>query len=122
MNRTFEMTSRHLSAFARQQALRFEDEMVAHLRREYPAESSRMGESRLRELIRTGIERARTYHIVLEADVAGYIELMLAVSPDFDHGAATPWAGAILSQRIPGAAKLEQILERLVFEAGRRET
>lgn len=121
MPRMFQISAAHLQAFSEQQRGRFEDEMVVHLRREYPDPSSKMGEARLRELIREGIETARGYHIILEADVARYIELMLTIAPDFDRSQQTPWAPEILANRsATGVDKLNRIQARWMAEGSSR--
>jgi hypothetical protein len=110
MPNTFIITGDHLEAFSRQQTQRFEDEMVAHLRKVYPAQSARLSEPELRALVAHGIITARGYNILLEPDVARYIEFMLTISPNFDRGDEAPWAAKILTQRrVPANAKLDAI-------------
>ncbi len=107
---TFIITGAHLEAFSRQQIRRFEDEMVTHLRKTHPARSAGMSESDLRALIARGIITARGYDILLEPDVARYIEFMLILAPDFDRSDQTPWAAGILTRRrVPGNVKLDAI-------------
>ena len=60
---------------------------------------------------------AKGYNIVLEQDVARYVELMLALSPDFDESEKTPWANEILTDEwMTGQEKLDRIYEHIVFE------
>ena len=123
MPRTFRMSEAHMAAFSEQQRQRFEDEMVVYLTREYPADAARKGEPWLRELIREGIEVAKGYNITLECDVARYIELMIAVAPDFDDSPATPWAEGILTEPwLTGAEKLDRIYEHVMFDRPGGET
>ena len=81
MPRSFKMSDAHMQAFSEQQRLRFEDEMVVHLQKKFPEETGRVSEDWLREMIREGTATAKGYDIVLEPDVARYLELMLALSP-----------------------------------------
>lgn len=116
MPRMFQISAAHLQAFSEQQRGRFEDEMVAYLQKEYPADCEKAGEQGIRELVRRGIEKASEYHIVLECDVSRYIELMLTVAPDFDVSERTPWAGPVLAQTsMTGDSKINRMYERLVF-------
>src|ERR1700722_5635023 len=73
----------------------FEVAMVNHLSRCFPAECSVLGEKRLHETIRYGIERARGYEITASREVCTYIDLMIVFGPDFDQ--ELPWAASILN-------------------------
>lgn len=117
MPRGFTISDAHMEAFSEQQGKRFEDEMVLHLTREFPEEANRVGEDWLREMIREGVQAAEGYNIVLERDVARYLELMLAVSPDFDDNDQTPWAKDILTDgSMTGQEKLDRIYEHIMFD------
>lgn len=116
MPRRFRITDDHLRAFSAQQRERFEDEMAVYLAREYPQETADLGNDGLYELIQGGIDKARTYNIVLERDVARYIEFMVILGPDFDTSDETSWAQAILKKRwATGQSKLDSIAE-LAFD------
>ncbi len=116
MPKPFEMTDAHMQAFSAQQRRRFEDEMVVHLRKEFPDETADLGEDGLRGMIREGIDKAKGYTITLERDVARYLELMLALSPTFDDGEEYPWAPDILKQgEMTGRDKIERIYEHIMF-------
>jgi hypothetical protein len=111
-----------MAAFSEQQRKRFEDEMVVYLQKEHPVEAKKYSEKGLRDMIRDGIDKAKGYDITWECHVARYIELMLALSPDFDESKKTPWAKEILTQRRAIAkSKLDRIYEHIMFtppEAG----
>src|SRR5262245_7245113 len=96
MPRTFTITEAHMEAFAKQQGQRFEDEMLAQLRKQFPRESNQFSEMELRQFIQSGIRRAESFNIVLEPDVAHYLELTMVFAPDFEDQAKTAWAQAIL--------------------------
>ncbi len=99
-----------MAAFSEQQRQRFEDEMVVYLNENYPVEAKKYSEKGLRDMIRDGIDKAKGYDIVLECDVARYIQFMVAIHPDFDDSPQTPWAKPILThRRLPANEKLEQI-------------
>lgn len=96
---------------------RFEDKMVRHLMQFWPERCAAIGESAVRASVRQGVESAQRHGIVVEFDVARYLDLMYALSFDFDTSPATPWAAAILADpaRTPGAK-----VDRLCAEAQRR--
>ena len=116
MPERFTVSDAHVEVFSQQQRERFEDEMVVHLRKEFAALLDRRDDAWLRELIQGGIEQAAGYDIVLERDVARYLEFMLALSPDFDDSPRAPWAKDILTDEwITPGEKLDQILEFIMF-------
>ena len=109
---SFTITTAHLEAFSRQQTQRFEDEMIAYLRQEFPAACAKWSEADLRALIQHGILTARGYNILLEPDVARYIEFMVTLSTDFDRSDQTPWAQPILIRcREPASARLDALAQ-----------
>ena len=75
----------------------FEEWMVAHLKRFFPVQCRAVGDSRLRETIQTGIERAARYQITARRDVCKYIDLMVVFGRDFDTDRRYPWANTISS-------------------------
>jgi hypothetical protein len=59
--------------------------------------------------------------LVLERDVAGYVELMVAISPGFDDNRRTPWAKEILTApRLTPQEKLERMYEHVRFGTASR--
>ncbi len=97
MPRRFKITDAHMKAFSEQQRTRFEEEMAVYLSKEYPQETKPLGDDGLSELIGDGVDKAKTYNIILERDVARYIEFMVILAPDFDDSPETPWAKDILT-------------------------
>lgn len=78
----------------------FEDEMVAHLRQFVPDHAGTIGDKRVRQLIRSGIERAKLYGLTYRNPVRFYIELMFMLGSDFDTDPQYPWAFEILKDSI----------------------
>jgi hypothetical protein len=76
----------------------FEDEMVLHLARFAPKHSQVIGEPVVRQVIRRGAERARTYHLTNHGPVRFYIEMMFQLGSEFDTDPQLPWAREILAQ------------------------
>jgi hypothetical protein len=83
-------------AFARASVRDYESRMAAHLRRYFPDESRALGPDGLAAHIRHGLARARVHGLVEEHDVALYLNLTVALGPDFDRDPALPWARAAL--------------------------
>jgi hypothetical protein len=96
---------------AKPEVKKFEDWMHDHVLQFFPAKYSAAGPARIRELIRTGRERAAAYGITVRADVSKYIDLMVVFGRDFDTDPRYPWAGEILNRRSSGSAKMRAALE-----------
>jgi hypothetical protein len=74
----------------------FEDRLAEHLSQVVPAESGEAGEEGVRELIRSGMNRAGDYDIVNEIDIAHFVELMLRFEPEWEFAPHRKWALDIL--------------------------
>ena len=96
--------------FSQVEAEKFEDWMVAHMRRFFPRQSAAAGEQNLREMVRYGVPRARQHGITARRDVAKYVDLMLLFGRDFDTDRRARWAGDILAKRRHSAAKMQALL------------
>jgi len=101
------------SAAARQE---FEDRMVEHLNEFFPRHCKAMGEEGVRQEIRHGVARARTYEITSQRDVCKYIDLAFVYGRDFDTNPKLPWAGRILND--PSFINASERTSEL-FETGR---
>ena len=77
----------------------FEDRVGAHVRKVFPDKAEALGEPKLREAIRYGAQRARSYSIISERDVCKYIDLAILYGPDFDKDRNLPWAQSILEKQ-----------------------
>jgi hypothetical protein len=75
---------------------RFEDEMVAHLRQLAPQHCNAVGEEGLRQVIRTGYQRAIGYGYTNRGPVRLYLDLMIMLGSDFDTDPQYPWAADLL--------------------------
>jgi hypothetical protein len=74
----------------------FEDEMVAHLRQLAPQHCKAVGEKGLRQVVRTGFERANKYGLTNRGPVRFYLDLMIMLGSDFDTDPQYPWATDLL--------------------------
>jgi hypothetical protein len=99
-----------IAVFSELEVEKFEEWMLAHLRKFFPAQCRLAGEPRLREMIQKGIERADSYHITVRRDVCKYIDLMVVLGRDFDRDRRYPWAGQILARTGLPAQKMSNLL------------
>lgn len=68
------------------QALRdYAVQMVEHLREQLPKKAARFTDDELKALVISGADRARGYGLVLGAEIAQFLYLMLVLGPDFDE-------------------------------------
>jgi hypothetical protein len=86
----------------------FEDRMVLHLKEFFPDQCRMLGEKDTRAAIRHGMERAETYGLGTESDLAKYLNVMFTFGRDFDTDPELPWASAILNAR-DGSAPSERL-------------
>lgn len=110
-----------LSAYMRQ---RFEDRMVRQIAQSFPEQFKKLapppsGDEPVRALIRQGIERAGSNEITSRRDVGRFIDLMVALGPDFETRAETAWAQSILRDKsISSRARIELIHQQLPARVG----
>jgi hypothetical protein len=90
----FRLKRAQWDAFERAEVERFEEEMVAHLRRHFAQECLRMGDEALREFVAEGIERAERVGIVTERSVCKVLNVAICFGSDFID--QEPWAISIL--------------------------
>lgn len=90
---------------------KFEEWMLAHLKKFFPARSHAAGESRIREIIHSGIERAAAYEINSKRNVCKYIDLMVLFGRHFDTDKRFPWAKEILARTTPSVTKMRSLQE-----------
>ena len=98
-----------MEVFSKGSARRFEDRMLVHLMKFFPEQCHALGEPKLRDTIRYGVQRAKSYQIEAERDVCKYIDLMTVLGRDFDTDEDLPWAGRILRASRPPYEKVERV-------------
>jgi hypothetical protein len=90
---------------------KFEDWMLVHLKKFFPRQCAALGDTRLRETIQHGIERAAVYGLTSKRDVCKYIDLMIVFGRDFDTDRRYRWAGEILGKRRNPGAKMQALFQ-----------
>ncbi len=108
-----------MEAFERYMREGFARRVLAHLRRYFPEQCAQMGKDELREFVHYGIERAGSYGIEAEADVARYIDLMMEFGQDFDSDLT--WAAEILNDESieEPAERMDRLCQRALSEQRR---
>jgi len=91
--------------------------MKVHIAEHFPEHSKALDDPQQTELIQYGIDNAGKYNIVTERDVCIYIDLMFALSPDFDVNEKFSWAEPILNdESLSNAGQKVDALYNLAIE------
>jgi hypothetical protein len=100
----------------------FENRMLSHIKKCFPKQMHELGEPRVRELIRYGIQRSASYRIRKQRDICTYIDIMIVFGRDFDQDPALLWASGILHDKsLPGPAAKIIELQKAAIEYRNRE-
>jgi hypothetical protein len=106
-----------IEVFRQRNRGRFVEQMLAHIREFWPAQSARFSDGEVRESVRKGLQQAESYGVVLEYDVARFVVLMYALGFEYDQMAIPR---AILNDSsISGRRKVDE-LWRCALDAFRK--
>ncbi|MCD6303567.1 MAG: hypothetical protein J7M21_01225 [Planctomycetes bacterium] len=106
-----------MDAFSEPLMRSFECRLVRHVEKVFPDECGQLGDEAVRQRVRKGIRDARKYGVVIEYDVARYVDLMFILSEDFDDNDEFPWARRILNHPdLDGRAKMDRLYKRTEAE------
>lgn len=95
---------------------RFVNEMMMHLRRQFPEQTMELSGDDLRALVEEGMNQADEYDVELRNDIRRYLECMVVHGRDFDTNEETGWAGRILrDESLSGTRKMERIADYETF-------
>jgi hypothetical protein len=102
-----------MALFVASEIEKFENRVIAHLRKHFPRKCDALGESKIRRIIQHGIKQAASYDIRAERDVCKYIDLMFAFGRNFDKDTMLLWPAAILNDRtiLDSKMKMERLFE-----------
>jgi len=106
--------------FSQAEVRKFEDWMVAHLRKFFPRQCASMGEPKLRETVQYGIKRAAAHGLTAKRDVCKYIDVMIVLGRDFDKDKRHSWAREILTWRTDPGAKMQTLISATKLRLGNR--
>jgi hypothetical protein len=96
---------------------RFVEGTRAWLRGKYAGRLELVTDDDLRKLIRDGMDRAMKYGIDTEASMAQFIELDVAVAPNFEDQPQNGWLKGFLQNPQVQAAEKAQFVHRQVLPA-----
>jgi hypothetical protein len=89
----------------------FVEDMIAHLRTNFPNQVKPMNETDLRKMIEDGIDRAEQYDVINVGDVERFLECMVILGQNFDNDIQNTWAGDILRDKnTNGTDKMDEIM------------
>ncbi|MGH9351348.1 MAG: hypothetical protein ACRD2G_04180 [Terriglobia bacterium] len=119
----FNLRKEQLKIFETVAAKEFEERAMAQLREQSPAQCAALGEDALAEMVRYGIERAKSYGIVAEPDVSKYLNVMIQLGRDFDRNPRYPWAARTLNDASLGdpSARVSRLAAEALEAAGVKE-
>lgn len=103
-----------MSEFERVARNAFEDDMVWHVREEFPDRIVGMPEDSVREQVRWGMRRAEGYGFTNRGPVGFFIELMFLLGPEFDSDPRYPWARDILTDKTDQMDRSDRLHEVLM--------
>ncbi len=86
-----------MQAFEAAAVRQFENEVLASAHRLVPAHAAFVGDERLREVARLGLQRAERYGFTNRGPARFYVDLMLLFGSDFDTDPQFPWAAQALT-------------------------
>jgi hypothetical protein len=98
-----------ITVFSQLEVEKFEEWMLAHLKKFFPAKCRALGESKLLEIIRRGVKRAAVYQFTSKRDVCKFIDLMVVFGREFDTDKRLPWAGKILASKGAPEQKMQDL-------------
>jgi hypothetical protein len=99
----------------------FRRRLEAQLRTHWPAEASVLGDEGVRARVALAESRSAQYGITADADVACFLNLLMALGPDFDVDPRYPWAEALLGEPAMAAARKVQRMCELALDELRAE-
>jgi hypothetical protein len=108
------ISRKQMSEFERVVRNAFEDNMVRHVREEFPDRTVGMPEASVREQVRWGMRQAEGYGFTNRGPVIFFIELMFLLGPEFDSDPRYPWASDILTGKTDQMDRSDHLHEVLM--------
>ncbi|KPA15744.1 hypothetical protein MHK_004047 [Candidatus Magnetomorum sp. HK-1] len=92
----------------------FIQKAIKFLKHRYPQKTDKYDENILTSIIESGIDRANVYQIVSEQGIISFLELMFALSFNFDANQRTSWTRNILdNNKLTESEKIMTIINTL---------
>lgn len=116
----FVIRQEQLAVFEPVATERFEDEMLAHIRKYFPIAYRLLGLDAVRSGIRCGIARGMEHGFAAKGQLCRYVDLCLALGLHFDRDPLLPWATRIFEPDLPDtpAERMERMDDRAMRYLG----
>lgn len=114
------VTGAQRDALEEGQYRRFEHTAAEWLREHFPDDCHMLGENRLRERIRYGVQVGARYGLYAEPEALKFLFISFLLAPDFDLRPEWDWIRAmLLDPQVEPATKMRRIFDELArrFEA-----
>lgn len=87
-----------VAAFREAALLKFEGEMVVHIKKYFPSHFAMIGDNGIRDTIKNGYRNAKTYGFTSRRNVCQYLNTMILLGSNFDNDPQYPWVKNILAE------------------------
>jgi len=106
-----------MEALDREMLESFFRRLVAHLRQLFPAETAEWDDARAREFAAAGVAAAKELNLVAERDAVRFVDLLLALGPDFPAAERFAPVRAILEARQRGgSARMDAVFAEVAAD------
>ncbi|MCH9684936.1 MAG: hypothetical protein K0V04_26100 [Deltaproteobacteria bacterium] len=95
-------------------AAQLEVRAVAHLREHFPHQTEARSDDELCNFIRGTLRRAAEYGLEAPQGWAHFLNICMALGPDFDADPELPWARAILISDAEPSERVERLVDAVV--------
>jgi len=93
---------------------KFVEEIVTHEKETHPDLEKKYEDEKLREMVRSGIKRAKKNRFVTSQDIRAFIAIMFEIAPNFDE---EPEIKAVLDdKKIPTKQRFDNLWSSLVSD------
>jgi len=113
----------HMEALSKAQEERFIVEMMAHLRTDFPDETSDMGDAALRQYVEDTLDVAKKYGLSSRQDLYRFVNLTMLYGIEFENTDDKHWMHEYLTDPAisdPGK-RLERLHNECVYRLGLEE-
>ncbi|MDQ3684472.1 MAG: hypothetical protein M3430_02560 [Acidobacteriota bacterium] len=99
-----------IEVFQPQAEVAFIERLMAHLRQEHASVVGRLPDDVLKDMVESGLTRARQYGLTWESNLTAFVALMFEVAPNFDEH---PLIQRILTdENVPPDDRIDVLIER----------
>ncbi len=97
----------------------FTEFLVDHVKEEHPDLSEKYDDDTLREMVKHGINRAKSHQLSTAEDLTAFISIMFEIAPNFDE---QPQIRAVLDdKKFPPESRIERMWTDVVSEEAWQE-